>query len=296
MRWSKGWFVLVAVIAGVAATASVVLPHLLQGEVDRQVDRRLAGATRGAEMLVQLHARRWIDEATRAANDNPIEEALDQASRGSGNPETQHRNVTERLRSFQSGQNGWKAHQAIAVDARGRVMARVGADEDRWRDDLSASPVVADALRGWRLDDTWDAGKSLYRVAASPVISRDRYVGAVLVVVDLEPLVGRIHDELGVEAALVGRGAVVARSGSVHAIDDLPGLLPAVYQEHASELGDHGHTDALPLGAGNEMAVLALQGEAAAHQASLVLVGEHPGMASLTALLGRIKPAKLPLL
>src|SRR5947207_2668966 len=71
----------------------------------------------------------------------------------------------------------------MLIDKKGRVAARVGADESDFGDVVAGRPLVDDALAGYLRDDIWVMGNALYFVAASPVVKRDappEYVGAVV--------------------------------------------------------------------------------------------------------------------
>src|SRR4029079_15554027 len=105
-------------------------------------------------------------------------ESLDQATRGPADLQIVHKTVQDRLRSFNERM---KVDLVLATDARGRVIARVGVDATVYKDGVEGYPLVADAMRGLRGDDTWSVGGKLYRVAASPVIQRDRYAGTVVI-------------------------------------------------------------------------------------------------------------------
>src|SRR5205823_5766143 len=147
----------------------------------------LQAAAQGAEAMLKLHARRWLDATAHGATDGTLGEALDNASHGASNVELLHKTAQERLRDFNAKM---KAYQVIAVDARSRVLARAGfpaggAEEEVWRDDLSDAQVVTEALRGYVLDDTWVVGGRILRLTAAPVVVRDRYAGALLVATDL---------------------------------------------------------------------------------------------------------------
>jgi hypothetical protein len=289
MLWSKIWFFLVAVAAAVILALLLFQPRPMQAELDAQVEARLGGAERGAAMLLKIHARRWLDETSHIASDAQLVEALDQSSRSvdlkvSG-IDLVHKSAQARLRSF----NGdLKTDAIIAVDARGRVLARTGLEEAVWRDEIAGYPVVAEALRGYRLDDTWDTGEKLYRVTAAPVVARDRYVGCLVVLQEIgADLATRIHDAQGVEVAFLVGGKVVSQSSSLPILGDLPPLVKA----HAADLGDKGHTDSIPVKGGDRSYVVtlaALPGEAAAHDASYALIAERPLATSVSSTLGAL--------
>src|SRR5258706_1397722 len=152
MFLSKIWLFLLAVFAAAVAMLLILQPRPMQAELDAQVEARLQGADRGAAMLLKIHARKWLDAAAQVSSDAQLYEALDQATRGGSNLQLVHKTAQARLRYFNQE---WKTDQLIAVDGKGKVVARTGLDDAVWKDDLSGYPVVAEALRGYRLDDTW---------------------------------------------------------------------------------------------------------------------------------------------
>jgi hypothetical protein len=290
MFLSKIWFFLVAVFAVLAATLLILQPRPMQGELDAQVEARLQGADRGAGMLLKIHARKWLDAAAQVSSDAQLYEALDQATRGGANLDLVHKTAQARLRYFNQE---WKTDQLIAVDGKGRVVARTGIDENVWKDDISGEPVVAEALRGYRLDDTWDVSNKIYRVTASPVIAHDKYVGALLVVQEIgSDLAGRIHDTLGVDVAFLVRDQVASQSTSLPIL----GELPALVKKHAAELAEKGHSDPIPLKGGDRSYIVVaapLAGEAASHDASYVLVAERPLATSISTTLAALSPSMM---
>ncbi len=286
MVWSKLWFFLLAVFAAVVTALLLFQPRPMQSELDAQVEARLLGAERGAQMLIKIHARKWLDAAAQVSSDAQLYEALDQATRGGGNLDLVHKSAQARLRYFNQE---WKTDGVIAVDGHGKVLARTGLDEAAWKDDLSGWPVVAEALRGYRLDDTWDLGGKLYRVTASPVIARDRYVGALLVVQEMgTDLATRIHEAQGVEVAFVVRGQVVAQSNSLPILGELPSLVKA----RGAALAEK----AAPVAAGDKTYLVTaapIAGEAAAHDAAIVLVTERPMATSVQGTLSALSPSMM---
>ena len=290
MKATRTWLVLLALVAAAAAGLLVSVPRLLQREMDTQVAARLSGATQGAELLLEMHSRRWIDATARAAGDAMLSESLDQATRGGMSAELLHRTIQERLARWTAE---WKAFQVVAVEGHGRVVARAGADEGEWKDELMESPIVSEALRGWRLDDTWSVGGKLYRATASPVIYHERYVGALLVLEELgATLLDGFSDSLSVELGVVVDGKLAARSHGSKLLDGTPALAA----EHAQELKEHGRSAPRPVRLGGEsqekhaLAALSLPGDAALQQATLVLVSDRPRVGTLVDLLGRLSP------
>jgi hypothetical protein len=202
--------------------------------------------------------------------------------------------VQERLRVFAEKA---KVDLVLATDAKGRVIARAGLDEGVCKDFLDGLPLVGDALRGLRGDDTWSLDGKLYRVAASPVIGPNKYAGALVMGQEVgAPLAQSLAHMLGVEVAFLLRGRLIASSVALPVAQQLP--LSA--NEHAQLLLKEGHTPTLTMGAGEGryLAVLApFAGEAAGHQALYAVLVARPPTESVTGLMARListDPRTLP--
>ncbi|MSP61824.1 MAG: hypothetical protein EXR72_16115 [Myxococcales bacterium] len=297
MFWSKIWFFLLAVFAAGTAALLLLQAAPMQCELDAQLEARLQGAERGAGLLLKVHARKWLDAGAQVSADAQLYEALAEATRGGDkatNLDLVHRSAQARLRYFNLA---WKTDQLIAVDARGRVVARAGLDEEQWRDDISGYPVVAEALRGYRLDDTWDRGGKLYRVTASPVLGGEHYVGGLLILQEIgTDLATRIRGTVGVEVAFLLGGKVIAQSSSLPILGDLG----RIATERGAELSDKGRLPPQVVAGGDrsyEVVIAQLSGEAAGHDAAFALVAERTVAPSLTRAIDGLvlHPEALPL-
>ena len=280
MFWSRVWFLLVAVAAVAAAAVVIAEPRLSQREVDDQVQARLEAADNAADHLLRLHARKWLDAVTQVSTDAVLVEALDQSTRGQSDPTLLHPTIAERVKYFATE---WKAPIVIAIDARGRVMARAGEalDEAAWKDDVSSLPIVVEALRGYRLDDTWELGGVLYRVCATPLILSDHYAGALLVGQPMgDELAELLRDTLGVEVAFIVRGHIAGRSKALPLADELPRLV----EQHVAAIGPDRRSEVLPVDRGERRygVVLAPFGGAASSRGAVyALIGERQGAISV---------------
>lgn len=222
MFLSKIWFFLVGVVAAVAISIALTMPRPAQRIQEQVVDpERVTIARASVEMLLRENARKWVDAAAAFARvpappaqpSLKLDAVLAAASRPEQIPSQSHdaaRNTLEYIMAQVSGAQ--KPEFVIALDAWGRVVARVGANEKEWGDDMSGYFLVRDALRGYLRDDLWYLDKKLYRVAAAPVIARapcedvtgegirqtDCYVGAVVLgdEVDL-PLARALEERVG---------------------------------------------------------------------------------------------------
>src|SRR4029077_15615939 len=129
--------------------------------------------------------------------------------------------------------------------------ARVGDNEKEYGDYITGAEIIADALRGYLSDDVWGVGGRLQRLAAAPVVSknRDRIVGAVYVSAETgAALVERLKKNLDVDVALLLRGKVIASSRTAGDLD----ALPEIVAQHTKEIDAVKRTPALNLNAGQD--------------------------------------------
>ena len=169
--------------------------------------------------MFKVDAHKWIDHVGKLGRDAIIAESLDAASRGSGESTVIHRTMQDRFRTLIPDLASGGIETLVAIDSKGRVIARVGDNEKEYGDYIGGAEMIADALRGYLSDDVWGVGGKLQRVAAAPVLSknRDRIVGAIYVGAETGPaLVERLQEEPGRRrrAAAARQGdRVVARPG-----------------------------------------------------------------------------------
>ncbi len=210
MFLSKIWFFLIGVAAAIALSVALTMPRPAQRLQNDVVDpERVARARASTEMLLRENARKWIDlvsvfarvPAPTGKQELRLDLVLDKASKDDPISADSHKTAMDTLQYILSQVSGkQKPEFAVALDAWGRVVARAGMDEGDWGDDLSGYFLVRDALRGYLRDDLWFVNGQLYRVAAAPVIERDKdtYVGAVVLgdLVDM-PLAKEIEKRVG---------------------------------------------------------------------------------------------------
>jgi hypothetical protein len=274
MFLSKIWFVLVGILAGVAVTAAFVAPRPADRKIESLEGQRMDRAQYAAELMLKNDARRWIDYVAKLGTDGKLIDALDAATRGSGELRPLHDAVRNRLRELVPDRQGIGVESIIAVDAKGRVVARVGDDEGEFGESIAGAEVVADALRGYLSDDVWGAGNRLRRIGAAPVLSKtkDRIVGALVVAVETGKRLAEMwHQNLDVDVAIVLRKEVLSSTLP----EALLGQLPQVIAEHAAEIASHKRTRALPVYMGNErllMVAAPFIGEASQQHAYYVLL------------------------
>ena len=287
MFLSKIWFVLVALFAGFALSIALTAPRPMAQRLEELEGQRLDRAQYATEQMLKVDAHKWIDRVAKLGRDAVLAEALDGASRGSGELAVQHRTVQSRVMALLPDLTGAGISTIVALDANGRVVARVGEDDKSFGENIAGAEIIDDALRGFLSDDVWGAGGHLLRVAAAPVLSksRDRIVGALYVGAETgEGFSERLKKNLDVDIALLLRGKIVASTLPAEAL----GQLVEMVTQHKSEMETLKRTPALPLEAGNEtyLAVAApFPGQAAQQQAYYVLIGKKPARADLPSLL-----------
>ena len=274
MFLSKIWFILVSLLAGVAVTAAFVAPHPADRRLEQLEGQRMDRAQYAAEQLLKNDARRWIDYVAKLGTDGKLIDALDAASHGSGELRPLHESVRNRLRELVPDRQGIGVESIIAVDNKGRVIARVGDDEGEFGESIAGAEVVADALRGYLSDDVWGASNRLRRIGAAPVLSKshDRIVGALVSAVETGKRLAEMWKRnLGVDVAIVLRKTVLSSTLPEALLGDLPGVI----EEHAAEIASHKRSRALPLYMGRErlLTVAApFAGEASEQRAYYVLM------------------------
>src|SRR5882672_730573 len=148
MFLSKIWFVLVGLLAGVALTAAFVAPRPADRRVEQLEGQRLDRAQYAAEQMLKTDAHRWIDYVAKLGRDVMIAEALDAATKSVGEPKLIHETVRARLHTLVPDLVSIGLETLIAVDDRGRVIARIGERETEYGETIGGAELVTDALRG----------------------------------------------------------------------------------------------------------------------------------------------------
>jgi len=274
MFLSKIWFVLIGLLAGVAVTAAFVAPRPADRRIEQLEGQRMDRAQYAAEQMLKNDARRWIDYAAKLGTDVKLIEALDAATRGMSELRPLHDTVRSRLRELVPDRAAVGVESIIAVDGKGRVVARSGDDEGEYGESMAGAEVVADALRGYLSDDVWGAANRLRRIGAAPVLSKthDRIVGALVVAVETGKRLTELWKQnLGVDVAIVLRKTVLSATLPEALLTQLPDLI----EEHAAEIASHKRSRALPMYMGNERLLVVaapFTGEASQQRAYYVLL------------------------
>jgi hypothetical protein len=286
MFLSKIWFILIALAAAIAVTFALIAPRPFERKLEAAEGQRLDRAQYAAEQMFKVDAHKWIDHVGKLGRDAIIAESLDAASRGSGEYTVIHRTIQDRFRTLIPDLASGGIDTIVAVDTKGRVIARVGDNEKEYGDYITGAEIIADALRGYLSDDVWGVGGQLQRLAAAPVLSknRDRIVGAVYVGAETGPaLVERLKKNLDVDVALLLRGKVIASSRPPGELDALPELIT----RHTKEIETAKRTVPITMTVGKEDLIVVaapFPGQAGEQQAYYALVGQHPANSGLTAL------------
>jgi hypothetical protein len=289
MFLSKIWFILIALVAAVALTFALIAPRPAVQKLGVLEGQRLDRAQYAAEQMFKVDAHKWIDRVSKLGRDAIVSDSLDAASKGSGEWGVLHKTLQDRFRALIPDMTAGGIETLVAMDGKGRVVARIGDNDKEYGDYIGGAEAIADALRGYLSDDVWGNGGRLVRVAAAPVLSknRDRIVGAIYVGAETgENLVERLKKNLDVDVALLLRGKVIAASRPTSDLMRLPDLI----EKHTAEIEKVKRTPAIPLQAGNDslLAVAApFPGQAGQQQAYYVLLGMQPAKADLGPLLAQ---------
>lgn len=269
MFGAKTWLLVLALAFGLVAAAVRLTARPLQRALEQEKSARLELAQYTASLLLRLNARKWIDTASQVAADAVLIESLEQATDGPADLGRVHRTAQDRIKYFN---DKMKVDLVMATDARGRVIARAGLDESVYEDGVEGYPIVADALRGYRGDDTWSQGGKLYRVAASPVSRGDRHVGALIIAQEAaSELAQSMKRALAVDVAFLLRGRVLAATEQTPLLAQLPLLV----DQHADKMATNGRSTPLLVDQGGERFLVILApftGDAAKHKATYALI------------------------
>lgn len=287
MFLSKIWFTIVALMAGVALTIALAAPRPIVKKLAELEGQRLDRAEYAAEQMFKVDAHKWIDRVGKLGRDAILADALDAASRGAGESAVVRKTVQDRVRALIPDLASGGIETLLAVDTKGRVVARVGEEEKDAGDLVGGQELVADALHGYLSDDVWGQNGRLRRVAAAPVLSksRDHVVGALVVAAETgAAFAERLKKNLEVDVALLLRGKIVTATQYGQELAQLPQMVV----EHAKEIAELKRTPALEIPAGREtlLAVVApFPGQASQQEAYYALIGKKPIEADLKSLL-----------
>jgi Double sensory domain of two-component sensor kinase len=241
MFWSKIWFFLVAVVAGVTLTLALVMPRPAERATVVAETKRLAHACSITEILLRDFAQSRIQLAGETARVQGVDRVLADASKGeavSGDAYSTAKKILADELSFGSKRVGqqvvpYRPDLILALDNRGRVVARSGRDEKLYGDSLSGYFLVDDALDGYLGDDLWILGGQLYLVAAAPVIASGEadWAGAMVIgeAVDKE-FATELAQKLDVKLTFYAAGEAVATSDAARLHEEVLARAPRLRQ------------------------------------------------------------------
>ena len=126
MFLSKIWFILIALVCAIAATFALIAPRPFERKLGALEGQRLDRAQYAAEQMFKVDAHKWIDHVGKLGRDAIIAESLDAASRGSGECQVIHRTIQDRFRTLIPDLASGGIDTIVALDTKGRVIARVG--------------------------------------------------------------------------------------------------------------------------------------------------------------------------
>ena len=296
MFFSKIWIVLLSLALTLAFAVALVVPGPTGRDLTKAAVTALDSDQYKVEMMFRLEARDWIDTAAKMARDRTVVQTLEQSSDGTGQVKQQKDALQGRLITLVSMLKAEvRPELVIAVDIKGKQIFRMGIGEETYtpgKDGLIGYPLVEEALRGGRRDDTWNINGKLYLMAASPVISRakGRYVGALLLGEAVNDAFARRFKQQsgGTDVAIFLRGKVMGSTISPAGLDRLPAKMKEAANKE--EVKQRGRTSAILVGAGAGAfytIMTPLPGEAGVHNAFYALILKPPPPAALPDIINR---------
>jgi len=269
--WSKIWFFFIAVAGALALTIALVLPHPAARAMEREEQRRLTVACDVIRILLADDARKRVDLAGAFARTEEITKLLEDASGSAPLDEPHMKTARSKAETVLKGIKGDRQPDfAWLIEKRGRVLARVKADEKLFGDLVAGRPLVDDALAGYLRDDLWELNSTLYFVSASPVVRGGEYVGAVVLGHQVtNELSKKLVSSLSVDVSFF-LGDNTAASSRTIALDQAALRAGVDKLTDADLTADCRSHDPFPLRAGNEELtgiVARLPGEAATRRA-----------------------------
>jgi hypothetical protein len=299
--WSKIWLFLIALAAAVCATVALVMPRPAQRATLDEETTRLRVACGVVDVVLQDNARNRVELVGTFAREADVESALSDASAADKLDDNRMKNVRAvGQRMIKSIHGAQQPAFAILIDRRGRVVARIGIEEDDYGDTMSGRPLVDDALAGYLRDDLWIQGGGLYFVSASPVVKRETsgatYAGAVVLGYKAtNELAAKLVVSPNVNAGFFVNGDGVATSTTV-AIEASP-LVASVKALSGPELAEDCRSNApvdVPASGETYRAIAArLPGEAGAHGAFFAVFTPQPNAVGFSATLKQVTKSDL---
>src|SRR5947208_10858062 len=144
MFLSKIWFILIALVSAVAGTFALVAPRPAVQKLAALEGQRLDRAQYAAEQMFKVDAHKWIDRVSKLGRDAIVAESLDNASRGAGEWTVLHKTLQDRFRALIPDLSTGGIDTLVAMEGKGRVVARLGDNDKEYGDYIGGAEVIAD--------------------------------------------------------------------------------------------------------------------------------------------------------
>jgi hypothetical protein len=181
--WSKIWFFLVTLVAGVAITVALLLPRPTERARAADESDRLRVACGVVRILMTNNAWIRVNVATTFSRDAQLVSKLDEASQATDIDDARSKAMRAIAVPLINNVQGSKPDFAMIIDRTGRVVTRVGVEEDLYGEMAAGRFLIDDALAGYTRDDVWVIGGRLYLMAGAPVMQGEQpfaTVGAII--------------------------------------------------------------------------------------------------------------------
>ncbi len=182
MLFSRFWYLLLAVVTGLAIAAATLARLTYEHDRGADASAMLVSDRKLLDEFLRRDARTRIDDLAPVSSNAALVTTLEVATRRADDtPAVIGTTITQKLRELNQGLGALRGDVLLAVDPRGVVVGRTGIGEGEVGANLGALPLVASAIAGNTRDDLWEISGQAYRMAARPVISQGRYyVGAIV--------------------------------------------------------------------------------------------------------------------
>ena len=216
MFLSKIWFFLVGVAAATALTIALLLPRPSERQQAAEEKQRVTTACDVVNILLRTNARSRVDLADKfARSELDLAGILNLANGKKEVSDDAYKKGRTAASKLLESTTGAKPTFIILVDAKGRVVARLGIDDKIRGDTLAGYYLVDDVLAGYLRDDLWIIDNELFLVAGAPVI-RGNYAGAVIIGHRMnKEFAEQFVQQLGVDVNFYADGQLMAASNAV---------------------------------------------------------------------------------
>ncbi len=244
MFLSKIWLVFVSVALAITIALSIALPRMAKRQQHSAGKNQLRIACNVVQTWFRADAQKRVLMAGQLARANKIIDIMGPVQRK--RPISSDRNRSARSELSNINKDGL-VDFIILLDKDGRVVARLGIDDNEFGDSMAGVFLVDDALRGQQRDDIWVLNSKFYLTSAAPIVERlgnYRYLGAVVLGKHIDTSFARsLVKGLQVEANFFASGASLV---STTAADSAESAFLRSYDNirHA----DHDITDDCSLG------------------------------------------------